>query len=95
VHFSWGHDEYLYQVMRPYLRGEALAILRYHSCYSWHSGGAYRELMDDCDHAALPWVQRFSPYDLYSKRDALPDWERQRSYYRELVAEFLPESLDW
>jgi hypothetical protein len=40
-------------------------------------------------------VQRFSPYDLYSKRDALPDWERQRSYYRELVAEFLPESLDW
>src|SRR6187402_2115438 len=45
VHLSWGHDEYLYQVVKPYLPNEALAMIRYHSCYAIHREGAYGHLM--------------------------------------------------
>src|SRR5262245_40295307 len=30
VHLSWGHDEYIYQVMKEYLPEEGLYMLRYH-----------------------------------------------------------------
>jgi len=30
VKMSWGHDEYLYQIMKPYLPEEALYMIRYH-----------------------------------------------------------------
>src|SRR3954453_695533 len=30
VHLSWGHDEYLFHVVRDYLPEEALAMIRYH-----------------------------------------------------------------
>src|ERR1700743_226434 len=33
VHLSWGHDEYLYQVVKDYLPEEGLAMIRYHSFY--------------------------------------------------------------
>src|SRR6266403_124629 len=41
VHLSWGHDEYLYHVVREYLPDEALAMIRYHSFYALHREGAY------------------------------------------------------
>lgn len=92
---SWGHDEYLYHVMRDSLPDPALAIIRYHSFYAWHQEGAYRHLMSDVDREALAHVRRFNPYDLYSKADAPPDAAGLRPYYEELVGEFLPGSLQW
>ena len=36
VHMSWGHDEYIYHIMKDYLPEEGLYMLRYHSFYSQH-----------------------------------------------------------
>ena len=45
VHISWGHDEYLYHVVKDYLPPEGLAMIRYHSCYAGHRENAYPHLM--------------------------------------------------
>jgi inositol oxygenase len=96
VHFSWGHDEYLYQVVRPYLPPEALAIIRYHSAYAIHQDGAYRHLMSRTDLGRrMPWVRAFQKFDLYSKDDEPVDAVRARPYYQELIAEYLPPVLQW
>ena len=76
---SWGHDEYLYHVVKDQctLPDEALAMIRYHSFYPWHKEGAYSEYMDEegKDERMLAAVRRFNPYDLYSKADGVPDVE--------------------
>jgi inositol oxygenase len=95
VHMSWGHDEYLYHVTKPYLPLEAQYMIRFHSFYPWHREGAYEYLMDDQDRAMLPWVQRFNPYDLYSKGHSRPDAEKCKPYYQELIAEYFPPQLNW
>lgn len=95
VHLSWGHDEYLYHVLREYLPPPALAIVRYHSCYAVHREGAYAQLLSAHDHEMLEHVRRFNRYDLYSKSEERPDWERLRGHYEALVAEFLPADLWW
>ncbi len=77
VMLSWGHDEYLYHVVKDQstLPDEALAMIRYHSFYPWHQQGAYRELMDAHDEKMLKAVKKFNPYDLYSKSDEKPNVE--------------------
>ena len=95
VEMSWGHDEYLYQVVKERLPPEALAMIRYHSFYSAHREGAYRHLLSARDHEALAWVRHFNRYDLYSKSEERPDWPRLRSYYEALVDRFLPPTLWW
>jgi inositol oxygenase len=95
VHLSWGHDEYLYHVLRDHLPEPALAIVRYHSFYAAHREGAYDFLMSDRDRELFDWVRRFNPYDLYSKSHERPDPEALRPWYEELVAEFLPPVLQW
>jgi inositol oxygenase len=77
VMLSWGHDEYLYHVVKEQstLPKEALAMIRYHSFYPWHREGAYSYLMDEHDVEMLEAVRAFNPYDLYSKSDAVPDVE--------------------
>jgi len=95
VTMSWGHDEYLYMVARPFLPIEAQYIIRYHSFYSAHSEGAYGYLMSDRDKAMFEWVRRFQPYDLYSKGEAAPDLEALAPYYQSLIDEFFPASLAW
>jgi inositol oxygenase len=95
VHLSWGHDEYLFRVLEGRLPDEALAMIRYHSFYAAHRDGAYSHLMNERDRALMPWVQRFNPFDLYSKVADAPDRERLRSEYRALVHQFFPTPLDW
>jgi inositol oxygenase len=77
VMISWGHDEYLYNVVKDQstLPDEALAMIRYHSFYPWHQQGAYREFMNEKDHEMLKAVKWFNPYDLYSKSDERPNVE--------------------
>jgi inositol oxygenase len=95
VHLSWGHDEYLYHVVKEYLPEQALAMIRYHSFYAWHQGGAYSHLMNQQDHEMLRWVRAFNPYDLYSKGHERPDVAALTPYYKELIAEYFPSILHW
>jgi inositol oxygenase len=93
VHMSWGHDEYIYQMMKDHLPEPALYMLRYHSFYAWHREGAYEHLLDDHDKEMLKWVMLFNPYDLYSKCPVQPDWKELKSYYTELIEKYLPKTL--
>jgi inositol oxygenase len=95
VHMSWGHDEYLYHMLKPYLPMEALYMIRYHSFYSWHKEGDYDHLCNDQDRAMLPWVQRFNPYDLYSKNPSRPVLKDVKPYYEDLMAKYLPAQLQF
>jgi inositol oxygenase len=93
IDMSWGHDEYVYQMMKDYLPEPGLYMLRYHSFYAWHREGAYEYLLDDHDREMLKWVKLFNPYDLYSKNPTPPDWTKLKSYYEDLVAKYLPGTL--
>ncbi len=95
VHMSWGHDEYIYHVVKDRLPQEALYMLRYHSFYPWHKEGEYGYLANDSDRAMLTWVRAFNRFDLYSKGAARPDVQALMPYYQELVEEFFPERLRW
>jgi inositol oxygenase len=93
VHMSWGHDEYVYQMLKEYIPEPGLYMLRYHSFYAWHREGAYEHLLDDHDREMLKWVKLFNPYDLYSKSPEPPDWKKLRPYYEDLAAKYLPATL--
>jgi inositol oxygenase len=95
VHLSWGHDEYLYHVVKDYLPPPALAMIRYHSFYAAHREGAYTHLMAVEDAETRRSVRAFNPYDLYSKTDERPDVAALTPYYRELIAEYFPPELRW
>ncbi|KAJ2981597.1 hypothetical protein NUW58_g6652 [Xylaria curta] len=95
IMLSWGHDEYLYSIVKDQstLPPEALAMIRYHSFYPWHKEGAYREFMNEHDEKMLDAVRAFNPYDLYSKSDGLPDIEELKPYYLELIDEYFPQKV--
>jgi inositol oxygenase len=93
VHMSWGHDEYVYQMLKDHLPEPGLYMLRYHSFYAQHREYAYSHLMDSHDHEMFKWVDLFNPYDLYSKNPHPPDWAKLKPYYEDLVAKYLPPVL--
>jgi inositol oxygenase len=93
VQMSWGHDEYVYQMLKDYLPEEGLYMLRFHSFYAWHREGEYDYLMDDHDREMLKWVKLFNPYDLYSKSPNPPNLQELKPYYEDLIKKYLPETL--
>ncbi len=93
VHMSWGHDEYLYHVMKDYLPEEGLYMIRYHSFYAQHKEQAYNHLMDKHDHEMFKWVEKFNPYDLYTKAPVRPNVKELRPYYEDLAAKYLPNTI--
>ncbi|KAG8517987.1 Inositol oxygenase [Galemys pyrenaicus] len=100
VLMSWGHDEYMYQMMKFNkfsLPPEAFYMIRFHSFYPWHTGGDYRQLCNERDLAMLPWVQEFKygKFDLYTKSPDLPDVDRLRPYYQALADKYCPSVLSW
>lgn len=95
VDISWGHDEYLYHVVKDYLPEEALYMIRYHSFYPAHCEGEYAYLMDHHDRQMFRWVREFNPYDLYSKAKERPNVAELRPYYEDLIARFFPSQLNW
>ncbi|MHB1561449.1 MAG: inositol oxygenase [Isosphaeraceae bacterium] len=95
VDLSWGHDEYLYHVVKDHLPDEGLAMIRFHSFYAAHREGAYTHLMNESDRTRLDWVRAFNPYDLYSKGHQPPDVDALRPYYQELIDEYFPATLAW
>jgi inositol oxygenase len=46
-------------------------------------------------HRDFEHVRDFNRYGLYSKTDTRPDFTALRPYYEDLVAEFLPDELQW
>ena len=95
VHLSWGHDEYLYHVVKDYLPEPALYMIRYHSFYSAHRHGAYTNLMTPRDREMFDWVRKFNPYDLYSKGSERPVVNALRPFYDELISEYFPARINW
>lgn len=105
---SWGHDEYLYQVLKNYyttrliqpvdkLPNIALDIIRYHSFYPWHTSRAYQwaETQYDRD-ILLPAVLDFNKCDLYSKSNKpFVVTEEMKDYYTGLIAKYLPGVISW
>jgi inositol oxygenase len=91
VKCSWGHDEYLYQVLKynncP-LPEEALYIIRFHSLYLFHKENEYEIFMNEKDKKMKKWVVAFNKYDLYTKSNSKPD-ESTKQYYNKLVDKYL------
>ena len=95
MQLSWGHDEYIYQVVKDRMPMEALYMLRYHSFYAAHREGEYDYLMNDQDRKMFEWVRAFNPYDLYTKSHTKPDVKELRPFYEDLINEYLPGKLSW
>ncbi|XP_059622144.1 inositol oxygenase [Phlebotomus argentipes] len=95
---SWGHDEYMYRVLkhnRSALPEQALYIIRYHSFYPWHSSGDYQHLMRPEDEEIKKWVLSFNRYDLYTKSTKVPDIEALWPYYQSLIDKYCTGELEW
>jgi inositol oxygenase len=95
VNLSWGHDEYLYHVVKDYMPEESLYMIRYHSFYPAHREGEYKQLMNEHDEKMFDWVRAFNPYDLYTKSHEKPDVQKLRPFYDDLINEYLPGKLRW
>jgi inositol oxygenase len=97
---SFGHDEYLYQVLQNNyghnLPHKLQNIIRFHSFYPWHTGKDYAHLMKLGDEIILQDVLHFNQFDLYSKEDTefvLTD--EIKEYYENLLNDFFPQPLKW
>ncbi|WP_051785932.1 inositol oxygenase family protein [Endozoicomonas numazuensis] len=100
VTMTWGHDEYLYQVLKNQSRlpEEALFVIRYHSLYPLHTAREprYLQLMNDQDRQNMKWVEIFNQYDLYSKSSETYKGKKPlEKHYRELVAQYIPGKIRW
>ena len=94
--FSWGHDEYLYQVLKANyckLPEEALYIIRFHSFYPWHENSAYDNFADEKDLKMLPFLKDFQLCDLYSKVDEKFDIEERKKYYEKLIEKYFDSPI--
>jgi len=100
LNITMGHDEYLYSVLQ---RNENHRfpekyqdIIRFHSLYPWHTGGAYRHLMIQEDYDTLKDVIQFNEFDLYSKADkTFIVTDEIKQYYNGLLEQFFPDPLNW
>jgi len=92
---SWGHDEYLYQILKYScvdLPEEALYIIRYHS---YHTYDAYNYFANEYDNSMLKWLKLFNKYDLYTKSDNLIIDDYIYNYYINLVINFVNRGELW
>ena len=96
---SYGHDEYLYQVLiqntNHKLEEKYLDIIRYHSFYPWHTGNDYYYFMNEKDKETLKNVRLFNQFDLYSKTDDINISDETKIYYDKLLNEYFDGKLDW
>ena len=100
LYLSFGHDEYLYQVLKQNKGKHKLSekfwdIIRYHSFYPWHRESEYSQFMDYKDHNTLKNVNEFNQFDLYSKEDDIHISSDVKKYYDNLLNEFFFGELQW
>tara|TARA_B100002019_G_C21122746_1_gene524247 strand:+ start:43 stop:846 length:804 start_codon:yes stop_codon:yes gene_type:complete len=96
---SFGHDEYLYQMLKyngiP-LPEEGYYMIRFHSLYLWHKENEYGHLEDEKDREMKSWVQKFNQFDLYTKDDnGKMEIEELKHYYDKLIHKYFPEEIFW
>ena len=93
LELAWGHDEYLYQVLKNHptntIPEEGMAMIRFHSFYPWHTGGSYQALLNEKDAQYLAWIKDFNQYDLYTKSPVIPNFEELKSYYMPIAEKYL------
>lgn len=92
---SFGHDEYLYQILKDEknkncLPEQALYVIRYHSMYVHHQDRAYKIFESKKDLQYLKYLQLFSKYDLYSKCNE--ELEIDYIYYKNLIRKYFKNS---
>jgi len=100
ITFSFGHDEYLYQVLvhnKCTIPEIGLRIIRYHSFYPWHRDNAYTYLENENDIEIKKWCQIFSQCDLYTKdNNEHINIEKLEPYYQKLINKYFPNQiLQW
>ena len=96
--FAFGHDEYLYRVLKnagSTIPEAGLQMIRLHSCYPLHQHHAYNRFLTSNDYKTLDWVRKFNKYDLYTKGDTRPDIKILWTYYTSLIEKYCPGKLDW
>ena len=89
---SWGHDEYLYQMLlanKTKIPDEGLYIIRFHSLYPYHSKGDYSRFMSQKDKDHLGWLRCFSQYDLYTKSEVVINVGDIKEYYSGLINKYI------
>ena len=96
---SYGHDEYLYNVLKKnrnhFLSDKYLDVIRYHSFYPWHTEGEYSHFMNKKDEDTLKNVLEFNKFDLYSKEDDILIDKHVKSYYEDILNEYFFGELSW
>lgn len=100
VHFSTGHDEYMYQICKKnncLIPEDGLYIIRYHSFYAFHQYQSYDYLANEYDNKMLPLLQKFQKCDLYSKLDKninIKEYVAKRiEYYKVLIKKYFPNEI--
>ena len=99
---SFGHDEYLFEVLKynnSTIPEAGLNMIRYHSLYVFHTYGAYTELMSEKDYETLKDVKLFNRFDLYTKDNTKDNnilSESTKEYYKKLVEKYIGlQELIW
>ena len=98
-YITYGHDEYLYSVLKfneTKLPQEALYIIRYHSLYTWHTHDSYDYLESEYDKAMKGYVKLFNLSDLYSKDSHIfssHEINELNKYYQPIIDKYLPKNL--
>ncbi|CAE8640309.1 unnamed protein product [Polarella glacialis] len=96
---SWGHDEYMYQMLKANgctIPEAGLNMIRLHSFYPWHDKRAYAQFEAPEDAETMKWVKEFNKFDLYSKGDVIPDVAALKPYYASLLKKYnLDGELRW
>ena len=99
VLFSWGHDEYMYKVLKHnncLIPEEGLKIIKYHSAYVIHKENEYDYLMNKDDYKIRELCHQFSECDLYSKDINKIDPDELQPYYEKLIDKYFTNNiLEW
>lgn len=100
LHMSYGHDEYLYRVLKLQennhkLSRDMMNIIRFHSFYAWHTDGDYKYFENQYDNVLLDNIKKFNKYDLYSKKEKIEITDKVKKYYDVLLDYYFPEKLLW
>lgn len=86
-------------VPRRSLPKEAIYMIRFHSCYPWHTprgaSRGYTHLANQEDWRMLPLVKALQKSDLYSKAAELPPVEELQAFYGRLINEHFLSQLRW
>jgi inositol oxygenase len=96
---AFGHDEYIYRFClhnKSKIPEEGLYMLRFHSCYLWHTAKEYTQFETPTDTKMCELVKEFQSFDLYTKHDVELDVVALKSYYQKIIEKYFENNvLEW